>query len=133
MRGGRIIKKIIINWDKFYKKILAAYEINNINIDYIYKKTNRTINIGEIVHLPDETGLNYFKAIGLSKGAKLVINDVCYYPEVNGVFFVDDIEEFIHNFTILYKEQFFSGDVIIFDVEIKKIWCYHHSGRFGVT
>ena len=94
----------------------------------------KIVDIGERVHLPDDEGLNYFREIGISKGEKLIVNDLCYYDErIKGVFTVDDAEEFMMNFREMYGEQFFCGDIMIFDIKEKKIWFYHHSGRFGVT
>ena len=63
--------------------------------------TKRTVDIGEVIYLPDSMGLKCLRTLEITKGTKYVVNDLCYFTPINGVFIVDDIELFITEFNKL--------------------------------
>ena len=121
-------------WREFDKKMFQVFGKSIHCVDELYFNVIKENRIGERITFKDEEVLNYLQDLHSMMGELYVITDYCYEHDY-GPFMVcsKDLERFVNTFKTVFREPFYSTDIIIVSFEQKLIWVFFHEGMCWVS
>lgn len=133
LKGGIIIIKKI-SWNEFGKRMKLVFGKDFKNVDELYFNVVKQINFGEGAEFEDLEVVIMLEKLNKLNGHLHVITDYCYENKC-GPFVLDanEIETFVKSFRKIYKQSFYSTDVVIVNFEEKIIWVFFHEGICWLT
>ena len=104
------------------------------NVDELYFNVVKQINFEEGMDFEDIEVVILLEKLNEFNGYLHVITDYCYENKC-GPFVLDasEIETFVKSFKEIYKQPFYSTDIVIINFEEKIIWVLFHEGICWLT
>ncbi len=121
-------------WKEFDKRMFQVFEKSIHCVDGLYFNVIKENRIGERISFKDNEVLNYLQDLHSMTGELYIITDYCYEHDY-GPFMVgsNELERFVNTFKTVFREPFYSTDVIIVNFEQKLIWVFFHEGMCWVS
>ncbi|MDD1608809.1 MAG: hypothetical protein LUQ18_10020 [Methylococcaceae bacterium] len=128
-----------LDWLSFDDLIFSHLGFRFKSVDDLANKIE--IYNGKIIWLPlkewesldDITIYNSLEELEKPTGEIFIISDISYIKK-DGPFRLESvyIRKFIMQYVNTFNECLFDGDVLIFSVEHKLIWIFHHEGVYAL-
>jgi hypothetical protein len=129
-----------LEWEKFNDLILTYLGLNFNSIDELVN--NIEINNSKINWLPlkewesldDVEIYRHLEELEKPEGEVYVISEITYLKQ-DGPFKLNAtyLKKFITQYLDRFHECFFNGDALIFSIEHKQIWIFHHEGIYALV
>jgi hypothetical protein len=128
-----------LDWLSFYDLILSALGFKFKSIDELINKIEMDndkiiwFSLKEYENLDDITIYNILEALEKPIDEVFIISDISYLKK-DGPFRLKAtyLHKFIRQYFNIFHECIFDLDVLIFSVEHKLIWIFHHEGVYAL-